>query len=291
MLRFGRSEFHISTESLSTLRPGEWLNDEIIIGALRLLTEASNNGVQLVDSVAKNAPGIDFHKAKVLLPMLIEGNHWVLGVYKSTGLLVYDPLPSLTARNAIWSKARSILGGVFQKDDKDGPEMTITAPLLQANTDDCGVFTIIAGFHETMGLGINPLEIDAAFWRDVLLRLLSPQPCVEQDVPVETHVDLSGLPANARFSELDGILSQFLHTISTSLRQHSDASQKKVASAELVLDITRRAKQGAVEAGFPDAIARFQHAEAYCEEAIERWRRELELRQRIDSLTRVSVTN
>ena len=62
--------------------------------------------------------------------MLIKDNHWVLGVYKSTGLLVYDPLPNLTNRNAILSKARSILGEVFQKDDKDDPEITITAPLL-----------------------------------------------------------------------------------------------------------------------------------------------------------------
>jgi hypothetical protein len=31
-----------------------------------------------------------------------------------------------------------------------------------------------------------------------------------------------------------------------------------------------------MEASLPDAIARFQHAAAYCEEAIERWRRELE---------------
>ena len=134
------------------------------------------------------------------------------------------------------------------------------------------------------------MEIDPAFWRDVLLRLLGPQPCVEE-VPVETQVDLSSLPATAGFSELGGIVTQLLDTIYTNLRQHSNASQKKIASAELVLDITRRAKQGAVEAGLPDAIARFQHAEAYCEQAIERWRCELDLRHCVERLTRVSVKN
>jgi hypothetical protein len=76
---------------------------------------------------------------------------------------VYDSHPSLTTRDAILNKARSLLGEVFQKDDKDGPEFTFTSPLLQANTNDYGVFAIIAGFHKAIGLGINPMEIDPTF--------------------------------------------------------------------------------------------------------------------------------
>jgi hypothetical protein len=290
VLQFDQSRFTIGSKSLSTLQPGAWLNDEIINGTLRLLKEVSNNGVEVVDSLTGNATGIDIYNTKVLLPMLI-GSHWVLAVYEdSAGLLVYDSLPTSTTRAGIFSRAHRLLAKIFNKNDGENPEVTITSPLLQTNSDDCGVFSIIAAFHETIGFGIKPTEIDPAFWRDILLRLLSPQPYVEP-VLVETQVDLSGLPANARLSELTEILSQYLRTISAGLHQHSSVNKKKLASAELVLKMTRCAKEGAIKAGLPDAIARFQHVETYCEKEIARLRRELESRQWIDGVTRVCITN
>jgi hypothetical protein len=99
------------------------------------------------------------------------------------------------------------------KPIQGGPPLSA---LLQTNGDDCGVFSIIAAFHETLGFQINPMEIDPTLWREVLLRLLSRQPYVE-DVPVETRVDLSSLPANPGASELPGVLTQFFRTLSTGL--------------------------------------------------------------------------
>ncbi|KAH6641099.1 hypothetical protein F5144DRAFT_545201 [Chaetomium tenue] len=198
VLQFPGSTFTIYRENLLSLHPGQWLEGKVINGTLRLLKEVSNDSVQVVDSGDERVTGVDFHKSKVLLPMLIRGNHWVLGVYKdSTGLLVYDSLPSSITKSTLLNKARSLLPKLFQMDDKTNPEITITSPLLQTNADDCGVFSIIAAFHETMGFGITPTEIDPDFWRDILLRLLSPQPYVEQ-VPVKTQIDLSVLPNNLR---------------------------------------------------------------------------------------------
>jgi hypothetical protein len=262
------------------------LDGKVINGTLRLLKEVSNDSIQVVDSGDERVTGIDFHKSKVLLPMLIGGNHWVLGVYEdSAGLLVYDSLPTSTTRTAVVGRARRIFG----KDDGDNLDITITSPFLQTN-DDCGVFSIIAAFHETMGFTIKPTEIDPDFWRDILLRLLSPQPYVEQ-VPVETRIDLSGLPPNPRSSEIPTIVSQFFQTISASLHKHSNAKKKKLASAELVLKIIRHAKESATKANLRDAVTRFQCVEAYCQEAIKRLRQELELKCYIDSITRVCKRN
>jgi hypothetical protein len=293
ILEFHTSSFTIHSECLLSLQPGKWLNDEIIIGTLRLLKEVSNNKVQVVDSLAEKATRIDFHKSKVLLPMLISGNHWVLGVYEDRTLLVYDSFPTSTTKSTILNKAYSLLPDIFKKDDKSDPKVTITSPLLQINNGDdydCGVFSIIAAFHETMDFGIKPMEIDPDFWRDILLRLLSPQPYSEH-LPVETQIDLPSLPANARSSELPAICSRFFQTISANLHEHSNDNKRKLSSAELVLKITRHAKEGATKAGLTDAIARFQHVEAYCDMEVRRLRQELELERWIDSLPRVRITN
>jgi hypothetical protein len=49
-----------------------------------------------------------------------------------------------------------------------------------------------------------------------------------------------------------------------------------LASAELGLKITRRAKEGATKAGLPDAVAQFQDTEAYCNQAAQCLRGELD---------------
>ncbi len=152
-------------------------------------------------------------------------------------------------------------------------------PLLQTNADDCGVLAIIAVFYETIGVGIEPTEIDSDFWRDILRQLLSPQSDVEH-VPDEPQVNLSGLPANTRLSEVPGILSQCL-------RQPLDATKRKLASAEHALEMIRRAREGATKAGLPDVMARFQRVEDYCATEAGHFRSELELRQWIDCLPKV----
>jgi len=276
VLQLRKSKFTILSESLSRLQPGIWLNDEIVVGALLLLEEVSNNKVRVVDSVAKTAPRINFHKTKVLLPMLIYDNHWVLGVYEdSKGLVVYDSDPKQTTV----AEARKRLAEVFQKKDI---RVTLTAPLLQTNADDCGILAIVAAFYETIGVGIEPTEIDPNFWRDILRQLLSPQSEVEH-VPNEPQIDLSGLPANARLSEVPGILSQCL-------RQPLDATKRKLASAEHALKMICRAREGATKAGLSDIIARFRRVEDYCAAEAGHCRSELELGQCIDRLPKVCKT-
>ncbi|KAK3336988.1 hypothetical protein B0T19DRAFT_57719 [Cercophora scortea] len=88
VLQSHKSTFAIQGNSLQTLQPGQRLNDEIVNGALRLIKEASHNNVQVIDSLALRggqlAARIDFRSTKVLLPMLIRNNHWVLGAYEAS---------------------------------------------------------------------------------------------------------------------------------------------------------------------------------------------------------------
>ena len=271
VLQFQESTFTILGESLLTLQPGAWLNSEIVVGALRLLQEVSNIEVQVVDSLTQTTTGIDFLNTKVLLPMLIHGDHWVLGVYKdSEGLLVYDSNPKGTTA----TEARRVLAEILQEDDRD-IQVTITSPLLQTNDDDCGVFAIIAAFHEMMGFAINPLEIDPDFWRDILLRLLSPQPYPAETQ--KTQVNLPGLSGNTRLSEFSGIS-----------RRHLNANRKKVASAQLVLQIAEYVEQNTRDTDPTDVTARFQHLEDHCKNVIQPFQK---LEECIAGLMAVRITD
>jgi hypothetical protein len=57
------------------------------------------------------------------------------------------------------------LAEVFQKKDI---RVTLTTPLLQTNADNCGILAIVVAFYETMGIAIEPTEIDPNFWREIL---------------------------------------------------------------------------------------------------------------------------
>ncbi|KAK4207969.1 hypothetical protein QBC37DRAFT_379570, partial [Rhypophila decipiens] len=201
-LQFHKTSFQIRDESLQTLQPGEWLNDEIVIGALRLIKEVSKDKVVVIDSFAlqgqERCPRVDFHNAKTLLPMLIRGNHWVLGVYDDdTRLLVYDSLPCQTTNKDISDQTRKFFSEILGKDDIDYPRITITSPLIQVNSHDCGVLVIIAAFHEAMDLRIKPTDVDPCFWREILHRLLRPQSRFEE-APVDTRsAKLPQLPTKA----------------------------------------------------------------------------------------------
>lgn len=163
VLEFQRP-FKILSESLSTLQPGGWLNSEIVVGALLVLEAVCNNTkVRIVYSLNQTASEIDLHETRVLLPMLIHGNHRVLGVYEeSVGFLVYESRP--TEPTATEAEARRRLAEFL--DDKD-IQVAITAPLGQTNDHDCGVLAIIAAFHKMTGIMIEPTRIDPAFWRDI----------------------------------------------------------------------------------------------------------------------------
>ncbi|KAK0703029.1 hypothetical protein B0T26DRAFT_729620, partial [Lasiosphaeria miniovina] len=174
VLRLHGLNVHIQRQSLTTLQPGEWLTDEIVNGALHLIKEVSNDKVRIVDSLShqsKRQPTRpDFLNNQVLLPMLIRRNHWVLGVYEDrTGLLVYDSKWDPSTKDAVSDQAGIFFSEILRKVDDDCPQITVTAPLIQSNSSDCGILSIAAAFHKAMGLSIEPTHVDPAVWRDFLL--------------------------------------------------------------------------------------------------------------------------
>ncbi|KAM7183189.1 hypothetical protein V8F33_013742 [Rhypophila sp. PSN 637] len=269
VLQFHGSSFQIQDESLRKLQPSKWLNDEIINGVLRLIKEVSNGKVEVIDSCALQSqqpcPRVDFRNAKVLLLMLIRGNHWVLGVYEDdTGPLVYDSFRSPATREDIWARGRKFFSEMLKKEDIDDLDITITSPLHQVNDDDCGVFSIVAAFHEAMDLRIKPLCVDPYFWRDALYRLLRSQFRLDE-VPMESRlVELPRLPTKTQISEHSEAVADIVEALFNSWRQHIRENNKRLASAKLVLEIARRAMGGATDANLEDSVIRFQQVENYC---------------------------
>ncbi|KAM7182600.1 hypothetical protein V8F33_014185 [Rhypophila sp. PSN 637] len=212
------------TMSLQTLKPGEWLNDEIVTGALRLIKEVSKDKVVIIDSCAlqgqERCPRADFRNAKILLPMLIRRNHWVLGVYDDDArLLVYDSLPCQTTKEDISGRAHRFFSEILGKDDID-LHITITSPLLQVNSYDCRVLVIVAAFYEAMNLQIKPLDIDPS--------------------SVDTQsAKLPQLPTKAELSEHSEAVN-ILHDLISSFRQQI------------------RTSEGATKAGLENSVTRFQ---------------------------------
>ncbi|KAK0710270.1 hypothetical protein B0T26DRAFT_724452, partial [Lasiosphaeria miniovina] len=268
VLQLHESKFHIQWQSLTTLQPGIWLTDEIANGALYLIKEVSNDRVQVVDSLSHQSKQQhtrpNFLDSQVLLlPMLIRQNHWVLGVYKDrTGLLVYDSKYDSTTKDAVSDQASAFFSKILRKDDDDCPQTTITAPLIQSNSDDCGILSIAAAFHKAMRLSIEPTHVDPA------------QSCVDKHLnnspPVE--IELPCLPSTVPCSELPRTLAQFFYTFLPRLRQRSNAIKKALVSRELVLKISRLAKD-ATNAS-TDAMARFQRVHDYYEVEVQRLRAE-----------------
>ncbi|KAM7195033.1 hypothetical protein V8F33_006902 [Rhypophila sp. PSN 637] len=291
-LQFHKTSFQIRDESLQTLQPGEWLNDEIVIGAPRLIKEVSKDKVVVIDSFAlqgqERCPRVDFRNAKILLPMLIRGNHWVLGVYDDdTRLLVYDSLPSQTTNKDISDQTRKFFSEILGKDDIDNLRITITSPLIQVNSHDCGVLVIIAAFHEAMDLRIKPTDVDPCFWREILHRLLRSQSRFEE-APVDTRsAKLPQPPTKAELSEHSEAVNM-LHNLISSFRQQTEENNRKIASAKLVLEITGRAREGATKAGLENSVTRFQQVENYCKTEVKRL---LSERRIMGQLIGPSITN
>ncbi|KAM7209816.1 hypothetical protein V8F06_014801 [Rhypophila decipiens] len=275
VLQFHGSSFQIQDESLRTLQPGKWLNDEIINGVLRLIKEASNGKVEVIDSCALQSqqpcPRVDLHNAKVLLQMLIHGNHCVLGVYEDDiGLLVYESFWSPATKEDIWARGRKFFSEMLIKEDIDDLDITITSPLHQVNDNDCGVLSIFAAFHEATDLRIKPMCVDPHFWRDALYRLLRSQFRLDE-VPMEIRlVELPRLPTKAQLSEHSEAVADIVEALFNSWRQHMRENNKRLASAKLVLEIARRAMGGATDDNLEDAVIRFQQVKNYCKAEADR---------------------
>ncbi|KAK0654812.1 hypothetical protein B0T16DRAFT_890 [Cercophora newfieldiana] len=162
-LQLSGSTFDISSDSLQKLQPSGWLNDEIVVGALRLIADASHRGVLVADSTSLilRRPG---RYSKVLLPILIRQNHWVLAVYNRARVLVYDslPIPTASTENEVSQHLHHFFSKTLQIDTLDHPAILITSPLQQKNGFDCGVLSIVAGFCEALDIRVPP-EIDAPF--------------------------------------------------------------------------------------------------------------------------------
>ncbi|KAK4096877.1 hypothetical protein N658DRAFT_501052 [Parathielavia hyrcaniae] len=288
VLQLRDSTFLIYNASLSTLQPGAWLNDDIVNGALHLLQAATNNEVQVIDSLRGKLPAIrtDFRRTKSLLPMQIHGNHWVLGVYEDpTGLLIYDSLPSNEASEVVAIReAKIFLEKISEMNRADPPEVMMTSPLRQTNGYDCGVFAIVAAFHNVMDLNIDPLQIDAALWREVLGRLLSPRPDAH-DVPGDAQtIEFPVLPKIAPLAEAPEHLRRLFDELYARTPRDSRAKNRRLRSAKLVLEMAGRLRATASNTGLADAVARFELVERYCESEIRRLREERKVTEMVQHL-------
>ncbi|KAK0627079.1 hypothetical protein B0T14DRAFT_126915 [Immersiella caudata] len=236
----GGSTFAIDDHSLQRLQGSTWLNDQIVFGALRLIADVSDKGVLVAEPLSLSLRHDDRYQHddrynKVLLPMQIRQNHWVIGVYKQERVLVYDSLPTQCTEEEVSPLLHQFFSKTLQMDTHDYPDIWFTTPLRQRNDFDCGVMCIVAGFCEASDIAVPP-EIDATVWRNILLRLLGPP-----DPPVDEYrddlIELPKTKLQASESELPGISSGWLTTVSRSLSRQSRTIQMAVYSAELYLKI------------------------------------------------------
>ncbi|KAK1749462.1 hypothetical protein QBC47DRAFT_418928 [Echria macrotheca] len=272
------NSFRLVDGDLETLQPGQWLNDTVVTGALHLLS-AIDDRIVVIDSLALGSQQMRrqaiSHDAKVFFPIYINGNHWILGVYKRrSGLVVYDSLPKpvYECEAAVWSKFSGFYSRFLKRNgyNPDRPKITITFPFCQKNSDDCGVYCIIAAFREAVALSIEPEDIDPALWRAILLCILGPATSHGTEVDTQTE----------RF-RLDAPLSELLDALFTQLNERRLANDQMLAAAECSLGILRRARQlvesrrdavvegdsAGVRVGdrVRNATLRFQRGFAYCE--------------------------
>lgn len=271
-LQLSTSTFQIQSASLHTLKSGSWLNDEIVNGVVRLIAEVSD--VHVVDSLAlqhqQPAATISLTNnpnTKILLPMLICGNHWVLGVYDCAGLLIYDSLPSGNTVRDVSDQAVWFFSNILCLDEDDYPAIEVTSPMLQSNNNDCGIFCIIAAFCVAMDVRIPP-QTNTTFWRDILFRLLRLQPEISN--PQAQSVKFPKLPAEVPVSELPEVLEQFFSSLSTRLNSILNVNKKSLVSATHALEIMRRKKATKAGPQMEDISARFQEMDRFCLEETER---------------------
>ncbi|CAJ2508399.1 Uu.00g134250.m01.CDS01 [Anthostomella pinea] len=167
-----RSLFSISSQSLKRLQPGAWLNDEAINAILLIIRHAPGSSINVIDSVLPTIKPPSFNARKMLIPMHVNRNHWVLAVIDEvrTSVVVYDSLPSLETRNEIRAQMEEVSKKYLKVNLRS---VHFTSPLLQDNHADCGVLLLVAAFYISAGLAI-PYTVDVPFWREMIATLLCP---------------------------------------------------------------------------------------------------------------------
>ncbi len=258
----------------------QWLNDIIVNATLSIIEELSNGKIKVVDSLTLRARGKvspqDFGNAKVLLPLHIDNNHWVLGVVSEDHgkILLIDSLPSGRTKQAAADYIKFFYKKLLQTDDI-WPQIVVISPLVQENHYDCGVALIIAAFHVAMDLEIEP-DTDASVWRDVLFQLLQ---SLEAQGGVAGHaigsleqqIELLSLSVEATPSEVPTALSQLLCGISVNLMDLYHKTQRTLSTADSALKIVGIAKEAAVNAEALDIQERFQRVGEYCAMIVEKY--------------------
>lgn len=147
---------HVDRRSFSTLRPGCWLNDEVMNAYLEILrrrggrctvlgthfysTIETTNGYN-VDAAARQARSIDHGAMRLLVPVHL-GAHWVLVLVDIAAecVLYYDSLGGYKQRvvDVLRGWCREHMGCV---DADWWLSIRAHAP-RQENTWDCGVFVL-----------------------------------------------------------------------------------------------------------------------------------------------------
>lgn len=163
-----RFDTHVTVKNLKTLKPGEWLDDEVINNALGMMSLQDNSvfvastlfyakllqvddkfemGDYNFDGVRRWYTNVEFRTKHLLLfPIHIHGNHWVLvavdrlqmtmGYYDSLGGTNEEALIHLTNIRR-YMNDRGIDNRVYHF------ELSPNCVPRQANASDCGAFLLL----------------------------------------------------------------------------------------------------------------------------------------------------
>lgn len=235
----------ISPSSLDRLNnPKACLNDEVINGVLKLITSASGGQLLAIDSLTTRSSLGNLNARKTLIPIHID-HHWILAVAERRRFTVYDSYPTA----GIGFRAEEKLCNLFQTRLKDrGWRFVVSAPMMQDNDHDCGVFMLAAACCEAINLPV-PNELDTARWRSLFRRLL--EPLTASEVRNLDQGQPTGIPtgkylpemSSTRLRRIQELISDMAHKTSSfaDLAQAWDTIKAEVSEVRDEVDLARPA--------------------------------------------------
>lgn len=195
-----RPLFHLRDEQLSGLGERCWVNDAVIFAFNRIVEYvAGSDLVKIIDPIGvrnKREGSIRATSAVVLLPILVNENHWVVARIRSHRKMidVFDSLPSYGNRTVARSKAEAFYKREI--DPSTSPSFSYSTPLRQDNSSDCGVAVMVTILYLSFGLQIEP-GVDFAGCRRMLRDLLCDFTS-QNDVPPVYETTTITLPEDLR---------------------------------------------------------------------------------------------
>lgn len=162
-----RPLFHLSDHDMRSIQGQGWLNDHVIYATLTIFQEAvGRENLCVVDPLHNSLPTDVGSSALLLLPRCID-RHWVLGAMDRSreALVIYDSLPSQGC------SAKERMLGILAPISPS-PLVYETAPCIQDNGYDCGIYLLISALYTILGQPV-PHRADASSFRPLFTDLLS----------------------------------------------------------------------------------------------------------------------